>query len=81
MPTHPAAAGMIDAKIHEWRAKNPSAAYGQELAEEVKRLFTKPKSREESLEMEREVFLRLLGKQMTQDRIKHMLTTNKPLVN
>ncbi len=81
VPTHPAAAGMIDAKIHEWRAKNPSAAYGQELAEEVKRLFTKPKSREESLEMEREVFLRLLGKQMTQDRIKHMLTTNKPLVN
>ena len=33
------------------------------------------------LELEREVFLSLLGEQKTQDRIKHLLETNKPLRN
>ena len=33
------------------------------------------------LELEREVFLRLLGEEKTQDRISHILSTNKPLRN
>ena len=33
------------------------------------------------LELERESFLRLLGEQKTQDRIAHILSTNKPLRN
>jgi 3-hydroxyacyl-CoA dehydrogenase len=33
------------------------------------------------LELEREVFLRLLGESRTQERITHILTTNKPLRN
>lgn len=33
------------------------------------------------LELEREAFLRLLGEQKTQERIEHLLKTNKPLRN
>ena len=33
------------------------------------------------IELEREVFLRLLGQEKTQARIQHILTTNKPLRN
>lgn len=33
------------------------------------------------VELEKEVFLRLCGEQKTQDRIAHILTTNKPLRN
>ena len=33
------------------------------------------------IDLEREVFLRLLGEEKTQARIKHILTTNKPLRN
>ena len=33
------------------------------------------------IELEREVFLRLCGEIKTQERIKHILTTNKPLRN
>ena len=33
------------------------------------------------LALEREVFLRLIGEQRTQERIRHMLETNKPLRN
>ena len=33
------------------------------------------------IELEREVFLRLLGEEKTKARIKHILTTNKPLRN
>ena len=33
------------------------------------------------IELEREVFLSLLGEEKTQERIKHLLTTNRPLRN
>jgi 3-hydroxyacyl-CoA dehydrogenase len=33
------------------------------------------------LGLEREVFVRLLGEQKTQDRITHLLSTGKPLRN
>ncbi len=76
-----AASGMIDQKIQELRKKSELTSYGYELAEEIRRIFVKPKSRDESLAMERESFLKLLGKPMTTDRIKHLLETGKPLHN
>jgi len=38
-------------------------------------------SEEYLLDLEREAFLSLLGMQATQDRIRHMLQTGKPLRN
>lgn len=81
LPAHPAASGMIDQNLRELKEKKQLTSFGHELADDIRRIFVKAQSREQSLEMEREAFLRHLGRGPTLDRIRHMLETGKPLNN
>lgn len=81
LPAPPQAKGMIDQELEKLRQTGAIGEYGATIAEEIKRIFTKPESYEQALDMEREAFLRLLGKPLTIQRIKHMLETGKPLNN
>lgn len=80
-PAPPPLAGMIDQQIQERRAKGEFGEYGVAIAEAVKHIFTKPANYQEALALEREEFLRLLGRPMTVARMKHMVETGKPLLN
>lgn len=81
LPTPPMLSAMIDGESEKARQNGELGDYGAMLADEVKYIFVKSKSREDCLERERETFLRLLGKPLTIMRIKHMLETGKPLHN
>lgn len=77
----PMVAGMIDTEIDKLRASNEIGEYGEVLAGEVKQIFVKSESEQHALEMEIEAFLRLMGKQRTHLRIRHMLEHGKPVNN
>lgn len=81
LPTPPQARGMIDIEIERLRKEGTIGEYGASIAEEIKHIFTKPDSYQAALDMERESFLKLISKQMTIVRMKHMLETGKPLNN
>lgn len=81
LPAPMQAKGMIDQELDKLRQSGTIGEYGAVIADEIKRIFTKPESYQEALDMEREAFLRLLGKPLTIQRIKHMLETGKPLNN
>jgi 3-hydroxyacyl-CoA dehydrogenase len=74
-------AGMIDSEIEKLRATNEIGEYGAEIAGEIKHIFSKSASEAHALEMEIESFLKLMGKQRTHLRIRHMLETGKPVNN
>lgn len=80
-PAPPPLAGMIDDDIEALRSSGEIGEYGAVLANEIKHIFVKAKSEEESLEMEIEVFLRALGRPRTMLRLKHMLEKGKPANN
>lgn len=80
-PAPPPLAGMIDQQIQERKAKGEFGEYGVVIAEAVKHIFTKPANYQEALALEREEFLKLLGRPMTIARMKHMVETGKPLLN
>jgi 3-hydroxyacyl-CoA dehydrogenase len=75
------ARGMIEDEIAKLRSAGTLAEYGAQLAEEVKHVFIRAKSYEHSLELERETFLRVLGRPQTILRIRHFLDTGKALHN
>ncbi len=80
-PAQGPVAGMIEREIEVLKENGELEEYGVHLAQQIKHLFVKPTTYEEALDMEREVFLSLIGKPMTVARIKHMLDTGKPLKN
>ena len=80
-PAPPMVAGMIDAEIEKMRSTNEIGEYGAVIAGEVKQVFVKSASEAHALEMEIESFLKLMGKQRTHLRIRHMLETGKPVNN
>ena len=78
----------FDVALHQFREGNYISAYDQYLAERLAWVMTGgdltgPAEVHEDylLELEREVFLSLLGEEKTQARIQSILTTNKPLRN
>lgn len=73
--------GIIESEIESAQAKGELTEYGAYIAEQIKHIFTKPTSEKEAREMEIEAFLRLLGNVLTQNRIKHMIETGRPLNN
>ncbi len=77
----PQLSGMIEDAIEQLKKNGQISDYGVTLAHSIKQIFVKATTYEESLEMEREQFLHILGKPMTIARIKHMLETGKPLNN
>ena len=80
-PAPPVLAGMIDTEIEKLRSTNEIGEYGAVIAGEIKHIFTKSASEAHALEMEIESFLKLMGKQRTHLRIRHMLETGKPVNN
>ncbi|GIV02815.1 MAG: 3-hydroxyacyl-CoA dehydrogenase [Fimbriimonadales bacterium] len=80
-PAPPPLAGMIETEIEARRQKGEITEYGAHIAEQVKHVFTKATSEEEALDLEVEGFLKLIGNPLSQNRIKHMLETGKPLNN
>ncbi|MEM4409343.1 MAG: 3-hydroxyacyl-CoA dehydrogenase family protein, partial [Candidatus Caldarchaeum sp.] len=81
IPASPPLSGVLDETIHSLRSKGELGEYGVFIAQQVKHIFVRPATMEQALELEREVFLTLLGKPMTHLRIKQMLETGKPLKN
>lgn len=80
-PAPPMLAGMIDSEIEMLRSTNEIGEYGAVIAGEIKHLFVKSASEAHALEIEIESFLKLMGKQRTHLRIRHMLETGKPINN
>jgi 3-hydroxyacyl-CoA dehydrogenase len=80
-PAPPMVAGMIDSEIEKMRSTNEIGEYGAVVAGELKQIFAKSASEAHALEMEIESFLKLMGKQRTHLRIRHMLETGKPVNN
>lgn len=78
----------FDAALHQFKEGNYISEYDQFLAHKLAWVMTggdltAPAEVHEDylLELEREVFLSLLGEEKTQARIQSILTTNKPLRN
>jgi len=74
--------------LMQYREGNYISAYDEHLATELATVMcggklSSPQAVHEDylIELEREVFLRLLGEEKTQARIQHMLEHNKPLRN
>jgi 3-hydroxyacyl-CoA dehydrogenase len=74
-------AGMIDGEIEKLRSSGEIGEYGAVLAGEIKQIFVKAQSEEESLEMEVETFLRCLGRPRSIMRLRHMIDNGKPVNN
>ncbi|MEM6336756.1 MAG: enoyl-CoA hydratase/isomerase family protein, partial [Bacteroidota bacterium] len=78
----------FEAALYQFRAGNFISDYDRHLASRLAHVLTGgdltgPAHVDESylVDLEREVFLSLLGEQKTMERIQHILTTNKPLRN
>jgi len=74
--------------LMQYREGNYITAYDEHLATQLATVLcggelSSPQEVHEDylIELEREVFLRLLGEEKTQERIRHMLEHNKPLRN
>jgi 3-hydroxyacyl-CoA dehydrogenase len=80
--------GLIEAALYQFEAGRFISEYDRYLAGKLGYVLTGgnlsgPAEVHEDylLELEREVFLSLLGEQKTMERVQHLLTTNKPLRN
>ena len=78
----------LDMAARDFQAKGLASAYDVELAGHLARVLTggdrdvtAEVSEQDLLDLEREAFLSLCKNLKTQDRITHMLETNKPLRN
>ncbi len=79
---------LFEAALYQFKSGNYISEYDQHLAERLAYVMaggnlTGPTDVHEDylIELEREVFLSLLGEEKTLARIQHILTTNKPLRN
>lgn len=72
--------GMLDRLEDEARQKGEITDHDSLIGAQIKQIFRAP-TMEEALRLEREEFLDLCAKALTQQRIKHILETGKPLKN
>lgn len=73
--------GMVDQLLKDLSSSPDWAPYDAVVAENVKMVMTKPQNFVKALEREREEFIELCKKDLTLQRIKHMVATSKPLRN
>jgi 3-hydroxyacyl-CoA dehydrogenase len=73
--------GMLDRAQDELKAKGLISDHDELIGDKIKAVFARPTSFEDALARERDVFLELCQKALTQARIRHMLETGKPLRN
>jgi 3-hydroxyacyl-CoA dehydrogenase len=73
--------GMIDRTIDEDRKRGILSEYDAQLGEHIRQILTKCVSYEDAVAKEREEFLELCTKALSQARLRHMIETNKPLRN
>jgi 3-hydroxyacyl-CoA dehydrogenase len=80
--------GMIDAALYNMKHGNFVSDYDIHVGKKLAQVISGGDcaegtlvSEQEILDLEKEVFLSLLGEAKTQDRIMHMITTGKPLRN
>lgn len=78
----------VDAMLYSMQANNQISAYDRFIGKKLGSVLcggnTTPNvlvSEQEILDLEREVFLSLCGEEKSQERMGHMLMTNKPLRN
>ncbi|MCO5297942.1 MAG: 3-hydroxyacyl-CoA dehydrogenase/enoyl-CoA hydratase family protein [Fimbriimonadaceae bacterium] len=72
--------GMLDRLEDEARQRGDTTDHDSLIGAHIKQIFRAP-TIEEALRLEREEFLDLCAKALTQQRIKHILETGKPLKN
>lgn len=72
--------GMLDRLEDEARQRGDTTDHDALIGAHIKQIFRAP-TMDEALRLEREEFLDLCGKALTQQRIKHILETGKPLKN
>ncbi len=73
--------GMIDREQDVLRGKAVITEYDEQIGDRIKAIFTKASSFDEALGKERQLFVELCQKALTQARIRHMIETSKPLRN
>lgn len=74
-------AGVIDRVISEARLKDAITEYDEAIGLALKAVYSRSKSYEEALALERSEFLALCKQPYTLARIRHMLDNGKPLRN
>ncbi len=81
-------AATVDAMLYSMEQNNQVSAYDRYIGKRLGHVLTGGNvtpnvlvSEQDILDLEREVFLSLCGEEKTQDRMGHMLMTNKPLRN
>lgn len=80
MPAGPLG-GMIDRAQAELKEKGALSDHDELIGDKIKAVFTRPSTFQDALAKEREVFIELCQKALTQARIRHMLDSGKPLRN
>lgn len=80
LPSGPLA-GMIDREQDSLKAKGILTEHDELIGDKIKHIFTRSTSIEDALGKERQSFLELCQKALTQARIRHMIESGKPLRN
>ncbi len=73
--------GMIDRAQEQLRTKGDFSDHDEQIGDRIKAVLAKSTSFDDALARERQLFLELCEKALTQARIRHMLDNGKPLRN
>lgn len=73
--------GIIDRGQSELKASGKFSDYDEVLADRIKTIFAKSTGYADALVRERQEFLDLCGRALSQARLRHMVETNRPLRN
>jgi 3-hydroxyacyl-CoA dehydrogenase len=74
-------AGMIDRELERLRSQGAISEYDEMIGGKIRQIMARSTGYEDALSRERDEFLDLCGRSMTQARVRHMLESGRPLRN